>query len=186
MLGDKLETHALITYRDIERLADGYGYGAASTVRPVVSALGKMCVHLRNGEEYQYCDSFGATKTISSDSFKDFVLEYFDVWMYCEAVLFEFDNKLENHQPILQKDIDNLVQFCLRDKGPALNAVINQLHSLFVALRRNERYSYCDKDGRLKLLSAGSFKEFTVNNFCYAMYDEVRRDYEQGKYRRNK
>lgn len=186
MLGNKLETHELITYRDIESMTDSYGYDAASTVRPVVSALGNMYIHLRRGEEYQYCDRNGITKTVSRDSFMDFMLEYFDIWMYCEATLFEFHSKLENHQTILYEDIDNLVKFCLRDKG-ALNAVINELHSLFVALRRrNERYAYYDKSGKLCSLSAGSFKDFVVDNFCYEMYDEVRRDYETGKYRRNK
>lgn len=181
---NKLEKGETLTFHDAAELAGYYSDGTASLAKLVEPCLGKLYCSVRDGGRVKFSDRFGIVGELTADNLKEFVTEFFDAQAFYESATFEFGEKIKNHQPISRQDINNLTDFCLREKAPAINAVINILHFLFNSFLRKESYCYYDKKGNVKTLLPGTFKEFVSENFCEAMYDEVIKDFEQGKYRR--
>lgn len=187
----KLITHDVIFYDDIYALMELNSYGAASTVRAAVSAAGELFIHLKKGEKYRYCDKYGVTRTLTLEGFNAFMLEYFDDFIYREAISYEytkakseisvwhkkclasasdFSRKLESHGTIRQSEISAL--FYLYTYGE-YSTVLSAVQKLYKRLCAGEKYEYYDIHGNAKTLSLDEFKYFMLEYFDESLYSRT-------------
>lgn len=182
----KLENHQTITYLEVCGLVKMYEYDTASTVQPVIACMGKLYRRLKAGETYNFCDSAGKTCEITQENFREFVQGFFSETMYADAITFEFHEKMRRGKTITCEDVRELADLC--EKGDELErgAVINLLHLMLVRLRREDRYPFCDENGKCYAVQIDNFPQFAIRYFGVKAFGEALKDFRDGRYRRFK
>jgi hypothetical protein len=83
---EKISNHKVILYDNINALIDAWNYGTATPMIALINALHRTYDKLMDGEIYQYHDISGKLHNLEKHNFKDFVLYYFDDFVYNEVI----------------------------------------------------------------------------------------------------
>lgn len=90
---EKINNHQIILFDNIAALTDAWIYGTATPMRALINALHKTYDKLMAGEVYQYYDMSHKIHSLEKTNFKDFVIKYFDGFVY-DMVLEDYERNL--------------------------------------------------------------------------------------------
>lgn len=166
---DKLRSGRILRESELASLLYLYTSGDASSVSTALKAILKLFSRLRKGNKYEYCGKDGSVRPLTLDSFREFMVLYFNEDIYCDVVSNELISCVRDHRPIFYEDLESLIFLSETDRHFAVSVLCALMNRIY----KNESGSYYDKSGKHCSLTKYNFKIFVTDYFGEEIYLEV-------------